>query len=218
MTLPPGDYCYLEVTDTGCGIPEDKLARIFDPFFTTKFTGRGLGLSAVLGIVRGHHGAIDVKSEVGKGTTFRVYFPASTQSAQPFIQSQRPSNDTWHGHGFALLVDDDASVLQVGKSMLERLGFEVLTAIDGVEAIRIYEQRADEIQIVILDLTMPNLDGQQTLKELRHIRVDAPVLLSSGYTEQDVMRRLAGSRYSGFVPKPYSVENLMTVIQAALHE
>ncbi len=217
MTLPPGDYCYLEVTDTGCGIPEDKLARIFDPFFTTKFTGRGLGLSAVLGIVRGHHGAIDVKSEVGKGTSFRVYLPSSTQSAQPLIQSQPRFNDTWHGHGLALLVDDDASVLQVGKSMLERLGFEVLTALDGVEAIKIYERRADEIQIVILDLTMPNLDGQQTLKELRHIRVDAPVLLSSGYTEQDVMRRLAGSRYSGFVPKPYSVENLMTVIQSVLN-
>jgi PAS domain S-box-containing protein len=218
LALPAGDYCYLDVTDSGCGIAEDKLARIFDPFFTTKFTGRGLGLSAVLGIVRGHHGAIDVKSTVGKGTSFRVYFPASAQSAQPILQPKHESNRTWQVHGLALLVDDDASVLQVGKSMLERLGFQVLTACDGLEAIKIYQQRADEIQIVILDLTMPNLDGQQTLKELRQIRVDAPVLLSSGYTEHDVMRRLAGSRYSGFVPKPYSVENLMTVLQSVLHD
>ncbi len=215
-SLNPGTYCFLDVADNGCGIEKEKLARIFDPFFTTKFTGRGLGLSAVLGIVRGHQGAIDVKSDPGKWTSFKVLFPASNQPAQ-ILNAPAPSIAVaWHGHGLVLLVDDDPSILQVGKHMLEWIGFDVVTAADGWEAVRIYRERPDEIQLVLLDLTMPNLDGQETLRELQSIRMDVPVILSSGYTEHDVMQRLAGSAFSGFVAKPYSLTNLQSVLQTVL--
>ncbi len=218
IPLPPGKYCFLQVADDGCGIEKDKLARIFDPFFTTKFTGRGLGLSAVLGIVRGHRGAIEVKSKAGIGTSFRVLFPAVMQSAQPLAALPLPGSTTWRGHGLVLLVDDDESVLQVGQHMLERIGFDVVTAADGWEAVRIYREKSGEIQLVLLDLTMPNLDGHETFRELRNIRIDAPVVLSSGYTEQEVMQRQSENAFAGFVPKPYSLKNLKSVLQSVLQK
>ncbi len=212
--LSEGLYSYIEVADSGCGIPRDKLPRIFDPFFTTKFTGRGLGLAAVLGIVRGHKGAIKVYSEINRGTTFKILLPAIAEAAELLpaaaVGEKVPA---WRGHGLALLVDDEESIRAIGQHMLERLGFEVITAADGREAVSLFQQRGAEVTVVVLDLTMPHMDGEEAFRELRRLRPDVCVVLSSGYSEQDVVARFAGKGLAGFVPKPYAIGNLEAVLQ-----
>jgi PAS domain S-box-containing protein len=210
--LPAGLYAYLEVADTGCGITKEQLPRIFDPFFTTKFTGRGLGLAAVLGIVRGHRGAIKVYTEVGKGSTFKVLFPATSQAAES-LNDAVSAPTRWRGGGLLLLVDDEETVRAIGKKILERLGFEVLTAADGRQALEVFRAQADQIAGVVLDLTMPHMDGEETFRELRRIRAGVRVILSSGYSEQDAVQRFAGKGLAGFIQKPYTVDNLQAVLQ-----
>jgi len=204
--LPAGPCAVLEVTDTGCGLIAETRAKIFDPFFTTKRTGRGLGLAAVLGIVRGHNGAIQVASEPARGSTFRVFLPACPPSTGP-ADSPRVSPPR-QGRGTILVVDDEDFVRSLAQRMLERLGFAVLTACDGREGIEIYRLHAEKIAAVLLDLTMPGCDGPETLRELRRLRRDLPVLLSSGFSEREVTERLAGQDFTGFVAKPYSLEEL----------
>jgi len=210
--LPAGLYTYLEVADTGCGITKEQLPRIFDPFFTTKFTGRGLGLAAVLGIARGHRGAIKVYTEAGKGSTFKVLFPAASQAAESLDEAVAGPT-RWQGSGLLLLVDDEESVRAIGKRILERLGFEVLTADDGRAALEVFRARPDAIAAVVLDLTMPHMDGEETFRELRRIRADVRVILSSGYNEQEVVQRFAGKGLAGFVQKPYTMDNLRAALQ-----
>ncbi len=215
--LPEGVYVYLEVADTGSGMTPETLARIFDPFFTTKFTGRGLGLAAVLGIVRGHRGAIKVYSEPGRGTTFKVLFPASSRPAQTGT-ARVAEPESWHGQGLILVVDDEETVRTLAKRMLERLGFTVLLASDGQEAVEIFRQHAADIQAVLLDMTMPHMDGEEAFRELRRIRSDVCVVLSSGYNEQDATNRFAGKGLAGFIQKPYRLEDLALVMRRALGE
>ena len=215
-SLAEGSYVWLEVSDTGCGMDHDIQRRIFEPFFTTKFTGRGLGLSAVLGIVRGHKGALKVYSEPGRGTTFKVLFPAVLEERVLAGRSQGMKAGGWKGAGTILLVDDEESVRVMGTRMLERLGFGVLIAVDGREALDIYRERREEIALVLLDLTMPDLDGEEAFRELRRTDPQVCVVMSSGHTESEIAPRFAGKRLSGFLQKPYTLDALSQCLRGAL--
>jgi PAS domain S-box-containing protein len=202
--LPEGQYVFMEVADNGCGMEAETEKRIFDPFFTTKFTGRGLGLSAVLGIVRGHRGAIKIYSESGEGTTFKVLFPASDEPETDFQRPQASgAGNEWKGSGTVLVVDDNETVRDVAKRMLTRMGFDVLMAVDGTAAIGLFERRKEEIVCVLLDLTMPQMDGVECFRELRRIKPEVRVILSSGYNEKEATQRFTGKGLAGFVQKPY---------------
>ena len=215
--LPEGDYIYLEVSDTGSGMDESTKARIFDPFFSTKFTGRGLGLAAVQGIVRGHHGAIKVYSEVSRGTTFKILFPVYDlkENGQDVVE---PSLEQWRGAGTILVVDDEESGRTLLRSILVRQGFEVLEAKDGRDALAVFRQHQADIRAVLLDLTMPHLGGQEAFRELRRIRSDVRVVLMSGYSEQEVTSLFSGKGIAGFVQKPFRVSDLMTVVRQSLED
>ncbi len=214
-TLTEGRYVGLEVSDTGCGMDEETRAKMFDPFFTSKFSGRGLGLAAVLGIVRGHQGAINVYSEPGRGTTIKVLLPVCGRQIAQSVESVE-SGGEWHAEGTMLVIDDERSVLEVARRALERAGFRVLTAETGREGVLLFAQHADEVRAVLLDMTMPDMNGEETFRELRAIRPDVKVILSSGYNEQEVTSRFAGKGLAGFIQKPYQVRSLIDRVRRVL--
>jgi PAS domain S-box-containing protein len=214
--LPAGMYSYLEISDTGCGMDASTVSRIFEPFYTTKFTGRGLGLAAVVGIVRGHGGAIKVSSEPGKGTIFKVVFPAVSGEARAEDTTSTDHTDGELDGRTVLLVDDEETVRAVGRRMLEWLGMKVVTADDGRQALALFTKEPDRYDCILLDLTMPHMDGEETFREVRRVREDVCVVLSSGYSEQDLISRFAGKGLDGFIQKPYDADKLRQVLHAAL--
>ncbi|MFT3781330.1 MAG: transporter substrate-binding domain-containing protein [Nibricoccus sp.] len=214
--LPPGDYISFEVTDDGCGMSDETLARIFDPFFTTKFTGRGLGLAAVLGIVRVHAGAFFVQSTLGQGSKFRMLLPPSSKpiASRPAAFSPPGGHLQLADTGMFLVVDDEPHVRKLAASVLERLGHRVALASDGYEALALALARGDKYVAILLDLTMPGLDGPSTLHELRRMDIAVPVLIMSGYSEYDVRQRFPKDPLLGFLPKPFTSQDL----EQRLHE
>ena len=213
--LAPGEFVYVDISDTGAGMSEDTLSHIFEPFFTTKFSGRGLGLAAVLGIVRGHHGALRVHSVLGEGSSFRLLLPVTSvpRITQPDSEQQ---HEPFVGTGAVLLVDDEDTVRAVGSRMLESLGFSVLTACDGREALAVYEQHEPELACIVMDMTMPHLSGAEAIVELRRRRPDLRVLLISGYNQQEALERAAREGPTVFLQKPFTLQELESALRDLL--
>ncbi len=210
--VPEGRYIFLEVSDTGSGMDKPTQQRIFEPFFTTKFTGRGLGMSVVLGIIRRHHGTMKLYSELGRGTTFKMLLPISDQPAECI---EERASDEAQGTGTILIIDDEETIRETAVMMLEDKGFTTMTAVDGLDGVEVYRQHRDEIAAVLLDITMPKLGGEGCFMELRRINSNVRVVLSSGYNEQEATSHFSGKGLTGFIQKPYRPEALVEIVRAA---
>lgn len=209
-----GTDVFMEVKDSGSGMSEATQAKMFEPFFTTKFTGRGLGLAAVSGIVRSHKGTMEVDSIPGQGTTFTVSFPAV--QAEVMRPDDPPPSVIVPGAGTILVVDDEPELRRLAAVILERSGYSVLVAKDGREAVEIFRQNASKIAAVLLDMTMPVMGGQEAFRLIREIRPGVPVIVSSGYGESITREELGRDAVAGFIQKPYSPAKLVKSIQDAL--
>lgn len=217
-TLPEGRYAFIEISDNGCGMNNKTLQKIFDPYFSTKFTGRGLGLAAVLGIIRSHGGAISVHSTPRAGSTFRIVFPYH----EPIIET-RPQDKPLPEHTIKklaiLLVDDEAPVLDIGKKLIEKAGFSVITAIDGKSALNLYRDNNDIISCVLLDFSMPGMGGIETMAELRKIDPDIKVIMTSGYTRKQIEGNLKNvDPPLDVIHKPFTLDTLIAKLEHAISE
>jgi PAS domain S-box-containing protein len=209
-----GEFVVIEVSDTGCGMDEATQSRIFDPFFTTKFLGRGLGLAAALGIMRQHRGAIRVDSALGRGTTFEVVIPASV--AKVSGNSRDASAADSAVPCAVLVIDDEEMVRNLVQAVLEKFGYRCMFAENGARGVELFSQWPDEFSIVLLDLTMPVMDGEEALGHILRLRPNAKVLILSGYDESEVMRKFGNSNIAGFLQKPFSAGRLAQKIREVL--
>jgi CheY-like chemotaxis protein len=194
---------------------EETQARIFDPFFTTKFTGRGLGMAAVLGIIRGHRGAIHLQSTPGQGTTIQVLFPPSVKAPRGFAK-EAPALESCRVQGTVLVVDDEEMVRQVAKAILESVGFRVLTAEDGEEAVRVFQQVGRDIDVVLMDMTMPHMNGEEAFTRLREIEPQVRVVMASGYSQHGATSHITAKNLAGFIQKPYRAADLVAKLRGLL--
>ncbi len=213
--LSEGDYVFLEVSDSGSGMSAETQARIFDPFFTTKFTGRGLGLAAVLGIVRGHKGAMKVYSELGRGTTFKLLFPAAAGASETAVSRPAGSLD-WQGQGTVLVVDDEETMRSTVARMMRIIGLDPVLVPDGREAVEVFRAQPERFALVLLDLTMPHMDGEQTFAELRRLRPDVRVVLMSGFNAQEALLRFPGKGLASFLQKPFTIAALSATMKEVI--
>ncbi|MBK8724763.1 MAG: PAS domain S-box protein [Holophagaceae bacterium] len=217
QNLEPGPHLFLEVTDSGMGMDEETQRRIFDPFFTTKPAGRGLGLAAMQGIVRGHRGGIRLISEPGQGTTFRIVFPA-LEAPPHEIREAQPADADWKGHGVLLVVDDEAPLREMASLVLRRAGFEVLEAANGLDGVETLRVHAPQIRAVLLDISMPIMTGGEALPALRRIRPSLPVILTSGFDGEERVQQLLLEPGTLFLQKPYAAADLLGRMRDALGE
>lgn len=217
LAIQPGRYVKITVTDTGCGMDENTKERIFEPFFTTKKTGKGtgLGLATVYGIIKGHKGMIQAYSQPGQGTTFTIYLPASEKEV---IMETCPTDNTARGTETILLVDDEKVVLQVNKELLESLGYRVYAAGSGQEAIAVYMEKRNKIDLVILDMIMPGISGAETFDHLREINPEMQVLLCSGYRMEDDAQTIMPGGFCGFIQKPFTLGDLSQKLREVLDQ
>jgi hemerythrin-like metal-binding protein/PAS domain S-box-containing protein len=217
--LEPGRHVLLEVADDGPGMPPEVVERIFDPFFTTKFTGRGLGLSAVVGILKAHHGCVQVRSEPGKGTNLKLLFPVPVAVEPPKVlenQDFEQAIDGYRGSGTVLVVDDEDPLRATATEALRHIGFETLEARDGLEALETFNRNRDRIRLILMDLTMPRMDGEDAYRKLRDNGLLAPVILTSGFSQGDVLRHFKSRGIAGFLQKPYRLQALVQMIRKVL--
>jgi PAS domain S-box-containing protein len=215
-SISPGLYACLQVTDNGCGMDSETQQRLFEPFYTTKFTGRGLGMSAVLGIIKAHNGALQLFSKPGQGTTFKVYLPIQISEfvQEPPLQLSS-SLDSWKGSGTVLLVEDEEQVTLIAKVMLEELGFTVIDASNGKEALEKY-QNAINIKLVMTDIGMPVMDGYTLFRELKTLNPELRIVFSSGFGETVVTSRIPIEAIAGLISKPYNFEQMREVLKSVL--
>jgi signal transduction histidine kinase/CheY-like chemotaxis protein len=215
-TISPGTYVCLEVTDNGCGMDEETKWRIFEPFYTTKFSGRGLGMSAVLGIIMSHKGALQLHSQIGQGTTFKAYLPAQSSVSDNDVKVLQTTQTPWQGSGTILLVEDENKVRHIAKRMLEFLGFTVVEAVNGKEALNLYQMYALEIALVLTDVGMPIMDGYALFNMLKQINPALPIIISSGFGDADVTSKIDYDDITGIISKPYTLAKLGDVLKNVL--
>ena len=214
--IPSGWYACLEVTDNGCGMSEETKIRLFEPFFTTKFTGRGLGMSATLGIIKAHNGALQCSSQLNHGTTFKVYLPIqANETCEPVLRNGITTTQ-WQGNGTILLVEDEAQIASLAKAMLKQMGFTVIEASHGKEALELYHQHASDILLVLTDMGMPVMDGYTLFRELKNINPELPIVISSGFGDTVVTMRIPSEEIAGLISKPYRFDQLRDVMKKVI--
>jgi CheY-like chemotaxis protein len=206
----------LEVVDSGCGMDSETRQRIFEPFYSTKFTGRGLGMSAVLGIIRSHKGALQLFSQPGQGSTFKVYLPVFNDGVCDVVSCQRVVQPPWQGSGTILLVEDEEQLLHVVKAILKSMGFSVIEASNGKLALEVYQKYAAEISLVLTDIGMPVMDGYGLFRELKKLDPKLPIIISSGFGDAEVTAHIPGDQIAGLVSKPYNFDQLREVLKSVV--
>ncbi len=216
LIIPAGHYILFEVTDNGCGMDEETSRRIFEPFYTTKFTGRGLGMSAVLGIIKAHNGALQLESHPGQGATFKVYLPVQFSKSESEEAQQKAASAPWHGSGTILLAEDEEQVKSIAIILLKELGFTVLDAENGKEALELYQQNAADISLVITDMGMPVMNGYELFCKLKQLDPHLPIIISSGFGEGDIDSKIPREEIAGLINKPYNFDQLREVLRGVV--
>jgi CheY-like chemotaxis protein len=213
--LDSGKYVRISVTDTGVGMDKSTRERIFEPFFSTKEVGRGtgLGLASAYGIIKNHNGVIDVESEIDRGTTFKIYLPISNKKV---LKENSANGKTYKGRETILLVDDEEMIADIGKRILEKLGYRVLLAESGKSALKVYEDHRDSINLIILDMIMPDMGGSEAFDQLKAVDPSIRILLSSGYSLNGQASQIMKRGCNGFIQKPFNIEQISKKIRKIL--